>query len=263
MKNVQSLADHFLNERYVSFTEPSIIPLIEPVFKGFKKLVAMPEEYKRPWQIHHPELSKKPDHGLIFPKGGDFDEKWMFMYRIDMIEDLLRNKVSIGALSDYVLWFDTLSSVYSRLLLIIKEFISEVDTQMPGYNLYEQVNAPEVSRMHVMRLLEYLYKQSAERGKPLADGHFDQGFLTAQAYESSPGLILVPNKIEGDKETDWKEISYNYEPGKIILFPGRKFGQATNGQIPGMWHYVKTGPPVDRNALILFSHTPQPSIEMR
>ncbi len=274
-KSIRILADQMLNERYASLLCPEIVPLIDPIFTGYKQLLALPTEQKHLWQKHHISLSKKADHGLVFPKGGTFDQKWTFMFRRNLAYDLLMEQSETEAiqahrslqpdeLEPWLKWFSCMDMIQYHLYNTIAEVAHEMDTQMPGYSFYDEMTRPELVDRHVLRLLQYLYHPSVSLNKGLADGHLDQGYITAQGYESIPGLVLVPNYQKyPDNPEKWDRIDYEYIPGKVMIMTGKKFADVTGGKIPPMWHYVDAREPVDRTALILFSHTAHESVEMR
>ena len=264
MKNLKYVVEQFLNDRLVIVDFPHITPLIDPLFNGFKTLLKTPVGALILWQIHHSELSKRADHGLIFPKGGEYDEKWMFMYRTGLLADYFRlQRLTEIDYLEYKLWFNVLHQTHRMLQNVVFEFTEELDAQLPGYNLLEQVNSPLVEDTHPLRLLQYLHGPASARGVPLAKGHLDLGFITVQAYASHEGLDFIPNYDEHLAPDFWKRIPYTPKSGTLALFPGKKFAKATGGRIPAMYHEVGTQCGCNREALIFFSHTAEPNEESR
>ncbi len=264
MKNLKYTAEEFLTNRLVIIDYPHITPLITQLFNGFKVLLNKPPNMLQLWQIHYPEFSRLPDHGVIFPKGGEYDPKWMFMYRTGLLADYFRlQRLTEIDYMEYHMWFNVLHQAHRMLLNVVLELTEELDSQFRGSHLFEQVNAPAVEDFHPLRLLQYLHGPASDRGVPLAKGHVDIGFITVQAYASHAGLDFIPNYSQYTPEALWKRIPYIPKNGKIALFPGKKFEKATNGQIPAMYHEVGTQCKTNREALILFSHTAVPSEESR
>lgn len=72
------IANHLVTYGYAVFTLPELTAYIELIFSDFKQLLTEPEEVKEQWKFFVPELTRKPDRGLIPPKGEGFDLKWFF-----------------------------------------------------------------------------------------------------------------------------------------------------------------------------------------
>lgn len=249
---------NLITKGYGIFQAPvKISDYIQPIFNDFKQLIAESAEFKKQWEFHVPvngKLSKKPDRGLVHPKGDGYDIKWTFMYD-DTLKELLYNRFSPGEITEYLNFLDNLSQTTMWLKHMSHKILREVDTQLPGYDLYKQVSSPGALNMHVVRLLEYLYQAGAPAVNPMASLHTDQSCFTMQWFESHRGLVLIDYK--GNK------IEYNYEPGKVIAFWGKKAPQATNDFLKPVEHYVDSRAEADRNSGIYFVHTEHDSVEMR
>jgi hypothetical protein len=264
MKNIKYVAEQFLTDRVAIVDFPYIENLVTPLFNGFNSVLRLSRDELFKWQIHYKGLSKYPDHGIIFPKSETHDQKWMFMYRTHILSDYYRHgRLTQYNLVAYDVWFNLLHQAHRMLFSVVAELAEELDSQLPGYNLFTQVNDPLVEDVHPLRLVQYLHDESVARGKPLANGHYDLGFITAQAYASHQGLDFIPNYREGLPVSEWKRISYPQKRGKVALFPGKKFAKATNDVIPAMYHEVTGVCGENREALIFFSHTAVPSEESR
>lgn len=262
MKNIKYFAEQFLNDHVAIVDFPYIENLINPLLGGFNLLLEKNREELKKWQIHFPEYSKLPDHGLIFPKGEGYDEKWVFMYRTGLLADYFRlSRISQNDYLDYHMWFNVLHQAHRLLHSLVSELAGELDSYLPGCNLLQQVQDPSVEDMHALRFVKYIYGNPNET--TLAKPHFDLGFITAQGYASHPGLDFIPNYREGLPKEEWNRISYPQKKGKIALFPGKKFAKATNDVIPAMYHEVTDVCGENREALIFFSHTAVPSEELR
>jgi isopenicillin N synthase-like dioxygenase len=89
----------------------------------------------------------------------------------------------------------------------------------------------------------------------MASLHTDQSLLTTQWFESHPGLVVTD--YHGNK------IEYNYKPGKVIVFWGKKALVATKNTLRPLDHYVDSRAQENRNSGIYFVHTQHESVEVR
>lgn len=241
---------------YGIFAAPAkVTDYIAPIFRDLKKLIAEDDDFKKKWEIHvaiNGQLPKKPDRGLVHPKGDGFDKKWTFMY-CDELKTWLYQRFALDEIKDYFEFLGNLSQTMLFLEHQSYQILREVDRQLPGFDLYKQ--AYDARSMHVIRLLEYLYQAGAPQANPMASLHTDQSLLTTQWYESHPGLVVT--------DYDGNKIEYDYTPGKAIVFFGKKAPVATNNRLQAVEHYVDSRAQENRNSGIYFVHTQHESVEVR
>ena len=254
---------HLLHHGYATFMLPQLSSYIDPIFQDYKKFLSTDIEFRKKWSIHMPS-TKLADHGYVPPKGEGYDPKHTFQWRTQlkhMLFDLQPGELearesllSREEFARYEDWFAYLGDIFKTMKRVMLEMCQEIDRQVPGINLYNQLRKPELIQNHVIRLLEYVYDPS-RKGEALASKHTDQGAMTFQWYESDPGLVVI------DKEGT--DVPYDYEPGKVVAFFGKKIVPATNGLLLPTEHYVNSNAQTNRNSGIFFMHTDHPSIELR
>ena len=254
---------HLLEHGYATFMLPSVASYIDPIFEGYKKFLSTDAGFRKKWTIWVPP-TKKADHGYVPPKGEGYDPKHVFQWRTQLKhmlfevqageKDVRERLLTREEFAPYEDWFEYLGEIFKIMKRTMLEIAKEIDRQRPGFDLFGQLKKPELIQNHVIRLLEYLYDLS-RKGEPLASLHTDQGLLTFQWFESHSGLIVI--------DKNGTRVRYDYEPGKIIVFFGKKIEPATNGSLLPTEHYVDSDAETNRNSGIFFMHSDHPSIEMR
>lgn len=248
---IQKIATHLIMHGYVIFDMPALRLHIQDVLNSFKQLLAESPEYKEQWKFFLPELTKKPDHGLIPPKGEGFDLKWFFHFRKGF-QSMLLSRLTYDEYKRYETFFEQLEVIQALLHLQALPILRAIDEQLT-IKLTEQVLETN-EETHVVRLLEYIYQSNKPDTDPMASLHTDQSFLTMQWYQSHPGLIL--------RDYHDNLVEYQYEPGKVLCFFGKKSEPASEGKLIPVEHWVDSRAHENRYAGIYFIHTPHPSIEM-
>jgi hypothetical protein len=198
---------------------------------------------------------KKPDHGLIPPKGEGYDQKWIFHSRADLRDMLTNGRLNYMEYGPYDGLIANLEFVQEKLLGYAGLIFEEIDKQIPGHHLLNQITDSATKNMHVMRLVEYIYQADAPVTNCMASAHTDQACFTAQWFESHSGLVL--------RDYNGNLVEYQYAPGKVIFFFGKKIEPATNGLLKPVEHWVDSRAKENRNAAIFFIHTPHKSVEIR
>ncbi len=258
MQDISSIVKHLLKYGFVIFNCPLVATHADDIFTDFETLLSQDEEFKERWKFFFPELTKKPDHGLIPPKGIGHDQKWFLMVRKTLKSMLLdennTKRLREEEFSPYVDFFKQLDLVHSHLLLQARSIGKEIDTQFPGFGVEEQLYDQKVEGNHVIRLVQYMYQQDAPTSNPMASLHTDQCFLTMQWYQSDPGLII--------KDYTNRTHAYDYQPGRVICFFGKKVLPVFNNAFKPVEHWVDSRAKRNRNSGIFFIHTAHPNIEM-
>lgn len=229
------------------------------IVEGFKKLLEQNQEIRKKWEFFLPEFSKKPDHGLVPPKGDDHDEKWVLMVRASL-RNMLMERFTKEEREKYELFLDVFlcetEMVHYLLIDHLMSIAASLDELMPGYAIKEKLeNQYTIDHLHCTRIVKYIYNPNAAPSDPMASLHTDQSLLTMQWYQSHPGLVL--------RDFNNNEIHYKYKPGRVIVFWGKKAIPVLGGKINPVEHWVDSRAGEDRYAAILFAHTTDPSIEMR
>ncbi len=167
---------------------------------------------------------------------------------------MLRNRVADEEFARHVSFFTHIEVVQALLhakTVGILQAIDETIEHAPSVFL-QFTQTPE--DRHVIRLLEYIYTEGAPETAPMANLHTDQSLFTLQWFQSHPGLVL--------RDYKGNNISYDYVPGSVICFFGKKILPATNGLLKPVEHWVDSRAHENRYSGIYFTHTPHPSIEM-
>lgn len=253
-KKLETLTESLVNNGYAIFDLPFILHRPASIMNGFKQLLAEDEQVKEKWKFFLPEVTKKPDHGLIPPKGAQYDQKWFLMYR-QSLPEMLKERFSNEYLIKYLVFFLELQMVQEYLLNCAYEIAQAIDQKMPGYAVFDQLKNPSLNETHVTRLVEYIYKPDTPISEPMASLHTDQSFLTMQWFQSHPGLIL--------RDYHGNEIKYEYSQGRVIIFFGKKAIPVFSSLLKPVEHWVDSRALENRYSGILFIHTAHPSIEMR
>lgn len=252
MNDNYSIARDLITNGYAVFQMPALRLHINDVFQMFKQLFGEDDAFKEKWKFFFPELSKKPDHGLIPPKGDGFDAKWFLHFRKGL-PSMLLDRLNQSEYERYESMLEQIAAVKDLLHAKTTFILKEVDATLKT-TLAQQV-ATTNEELHVIRLLNYLYQAgtAASENTHMAQGHIDQSAITLQWYQSHPGLVLVD--YHGNK------VPYNYEPGKVICFWGDKVERATDEKLKAVKHWVDARAQEDRQAGIYFVHTAHPSVE--
>jgi hypothetical protein len=229
MKNndYTSIAQNLINNGYAFFRMPVLTMHTEDIFASFKRLLNESPEFKELWKFYFPEQTKKPDHGLIPPKGDGFDNKWFFHFRHGF-QSMLLDRLSVDEYQRYESMFEQIEVVQSLLHENVKCILEAVDAKLHT-TLAQQVSVTDKSR-HVVRLLQYIHSPEPSEKKYMANTHTDQSLITAQWFQSHQGLVL-----EGYHK---KHITYTYEPGMVLCFFGKKIEPASQGLLQPVVHRV-------------------------
>jgi hypothetical protein len=257
MKKIEDIVQNLLMYGWAIFNMRDILPHIDPVLTGFKELISREEEYTEKWKFHYQNLSLKADHGLLPPKGEGFDQKHLLMWRRNLKSELLASRFSYEEIAPYVPMLDNLGGIFKKSYSTILQIATEFDRQTDSlYRLYQHINKKSLMDVHSLRLPEYLYDPMAPVRRYSAGTHVDLGILTMQMIETEHGLI-----IQG---YDGKLVEYKYcaEEGTVIVFPGDKMTQLTDGRYLATPHAVLAKALRNRNSLMLFAHTEHPTREM-
>ncbi len=231
-----------IEKGYVIVNTPSgLADLQEKILKGADRFFNMSQEEKDLYRI---ETTAIPNIGYVLrnkeakEKGGIFDRKEYLHYQKDTFEYLMayasvRPRAADDELFQRVANLDTFLAATTRKVAMF------LDELLPGYDFTTKTKKGR--RLNVMRLLGYMPDEAIA-----AQGHEDISFLTEHFDESHKGLMLGKNL----------DIPYRSEPGKALLFFGKK-AEAICPKLKAMHHGVIQVPDTDdpRRSIVGFGHT--------
>lgn len=255
MKRIEDIVQHLIAYGWVILNMKEITPHVDPILTGFKKFISREESYRNRWTFHLTDLSLKADHGYIPPKGEGYDRKHLLMWRKNLKDMLLEERLRYEEIETYVPMLDHLDLVFKKSYRVALQIAAEFDKQLPGYSLYQHINKNALMNTHSLRLPEYIYDPLAPERLFSAQPHPDLSLFTIQMLETESGLVL-----EG---YDQQILEYEYVPeeGTAIVFLSDKMEQLTDGLLPSVLHGVLAKAQRNRNSLIAFFHSQHPTRE--
>lgn len=208
-------------------------------------------EEKKLWEFHFPELSQKPDYGLVCrEKGGNGDPRqdgknFIHIRPWDVpdrrVPELLQSRdVDI---STHVGFFEACNRVTEQVFELAKLLAERID-EKSQLGLLDAILTPKAMNQHVLRILCY---DPSPHGGLIADPHIDFSCLTFCLYETHPGLWIK------DPSNLWR-----FNLGRIPVFPGRKMPPFSGGLINGMPHGANIRGGGRRCAVVAFFHVDGP-----
>lgn len=192
------------------------------LIQGLKKIIDLPKEVRARWLFNlKGDTTSEPDSGLS-ERGVDDgkDHKFFFHFRPCLMDQLHGAGLN---LEPHLEFLNTAHELYKRLGKKAEEVLSDMDTQLPGYDFYDRLMEREPELRYTLRFL--YYKPGHEE---MAQLHDDRSSLTFAVAESRPGLYFQnENNLYMPKED------------QILAFNGLKAELHTNGKLKSMRHYVR------------------------
>lgn len=198
----------------------------------------------------------RADHGFI--RRGEYgdDQKWFIHIRpyedkqrqLPILFEDLSSLISNFPVwyKEFLTWNSEVCKSFEETKAVMEYFIRE--NFPPEYGLLEQINHPEALRKHVVRMLHY---DPQPVGKVLASLHKDFGLMTADCLTTHPGLC-----VSRKEQPMSQDLLLSEKKDHIVVFPGRKMHEVTDGAVPGLCHGVISTEEVARGAVVLFLHGP-------
>ncbi len=254
MKRIENIVEHFIAHGWAICSIKEITEHIQPVLTGFKSLITREEAYREKWKFHITELSKKPDHGLLPPKGSGYDQKHMLMYRRNL-RGMLNERFAFEEIQPYDEMLYHLGIIFNIAFKNLLKFAAEFDRQLPGYSLHTELNKRSLMDTHVLRVPEYIFDATAPDRIFSAQPHLDLSAVTMQLFQTDGGLI-VQDYLE-------EVVEYSYDPTEatVFLMAGDKLEQLTLGRMRALPHGVLAKAKRNRNSGMFFAHTGHPTRE--
>ncbi|MCH8330147.1 MAG: hypothetical protein IH946_02010 [Bacteroidetes bacterium] len=186
---------------------------------------------------------KEADHdtGLISREGekahdGHYDHKDFFHFRIE-----LQNHAMFA---EYQKWLNACGKLLKKCRVKVREFVEELDRQLPGYNFVEYFCNDATLNDDVLRIIHY--RKTRPDTKLIARRHRGKAGFVLALSENYPGL-------QGLIHNSW--IPLSSRPNCPLIFAGLKMEQITNEKIKALDHeaiHVKGAEKVQRRSIVAF-----------
>lgn len=230
--------------------------LIKDIVKGFKKLIAEPDEIKKQWKIHKKGLPKA-DHALFYKDGtrinqltGEIeqqDQKCFFHFWTDLVRLLVENQTP--KLKEHIEFIYNCYKLHTKLRLNAEAILEKLDKMLPKYKIWEQYEKQQYHQRNLLRILNY-----PETKEPSviyqAHPHIDRGALTTAVWNSRQGLIL----LDTAQDKILRETPHATNLKEVLVFVGTKMETQTQGELPAKAHLAKTGDLSERFSIVFFTH---------
>jgi hypothetical protein len=212
--------------------------LVQPVVAGWLKFLRKSQDEKDLWTFT--DLNNPDDPGAKFdgaddgyvPRkpeekradGVDYDIKEFFHFKKGLRRFLAEAGTDTSAETEWLCHMETLHAECVRQYL---DVTAALEPYYPECNFLERARKAVEEGTPALRLI--CYKQAVDVGENIGKMHNDRDWLTLHLQDSNPGLVYT---VGG------QQVEYVKQPGKVLVFPGKKARKMTNNLLPSLPHGV-------------------------